>query len=50
MQTFPSPYVYKKVKLVNLVEGDLKALFSIATTLKCRGEHKLIAWIAPLYP
>ena len=26
-----------KVKLANIVEGDLKALFSIATTPSCRG-------------
>ena len=28
---------YSKVKLVTFVEGDPKAPFSIATTLRCRG-------------
>ena len=28
-----------KVKLVTVVKGNQKAPFSIATTLKCRGEH-----------
>ena len=36
-------------KLVPLVEGDLKAPFSIATTQRCRGGHYSIPWIAPLY-
>ena len=27
----------KKVKLVTFVEGDPKALFSVATTARCRG-------------
>ena len=30
-------YISKKVKLATLVEGDPKAPFSIATTLRCRG-------------
>ena len=38
-----------KVKLANLVEGDQKASFSIATTPRCRGERYTIIWIAPLY-
>ena len=29
----------KKVKLVTIVEGDLKAPFSMATTPRCRGGH-----------
>ena len=33
-----------------MVEGDQKAPFSIATTLRCREEHYFILWIAPLYP
>ena len=33
-----------------VVEGDLKAPFSVATTLKCRGGHYSFPWIAPLYP
>ena len=37
-----------KVKLAILVNGDLKAPFSIATTLWCRGGHNSIPWIAPL--
>ena len=39
-----------KVKLATLVEGDLKAPFSIATTPKCRGGCFSVPWIAPLYP
>ena len=39
-----------KVKLVTLVEGDLKAPFSIATTPMHRGRHYSFPWIAPLYP
>ena len=42
-------HVYK-VKLATLVEGDLKASFSIATTLRCRGGCYSISRIAPLYP
>ena len=33
-----------------LVEGNLKAPFSIATTPRCLGERYSIPWIAPLYP
>ena len=40
----------KLIKLATLVEGDLKAPFSIATTPRCRGECYSIPWIAPLYP
>ena len=39
-----------KVKLTTLVKCDLKAPFSIATTLRCRGGRHFIPWIAPLYP
>ena len=39
-----------KVKLVTLVEGDLKAPFSIATTPRCRGGRYSFLWIAPLNP
>ena len=39
-----------KVKLATVVEGDQKAPFSIATTLKCRGGRYSFPWIAPLYP
>ena len=35
--------------LVTLVEGDLKAPFSIATTPNCRGGCYFILWIPPLY-
>ena len=38
------------VKLVTVVEGDPKAPFSIATTLRCRGGRISIPWIARLYP
>ena len=39
-----------KDKLATLVEGDLKATFSIATTLRCSGGCYFIPWIASLYP
>ena len=39
----------KVVKLATVVESDQKALFSIATTLKCRGGHYSFPWIASLY-
>ena len=32
------------------VEGEQKALFSIATTPRCRGERYSFPWIALLYP
>ena len=35
---------------MTLIEGDSKAPFSIATTLRCRRERYSIPWIAPLYP
>ena len=38
-----------KWKLATVVEGDLKAPFSIATTPRCRGGRFSIPWIAPLY-
>ena len=45
-------YIYNdyiwKLKLEPVVEGDPKALFSIATTLRCRGGWYLFPWIAPL--
>ena len=40
---------FKKVELATLIEGDLKAPFSIATTLRCRRGHYSIPRIAPLY-
>ena len=44
-------YIVKKVvKLATVVEGDQKAPFSIATTLRCRGGHYSFLQIAPLYP
>ena len=52
-----NPYIYiyiyiyiSKVKLVTVVEGNLKATLSIATTPKCKGERYSIPRIAPLYP
>ena len=39
-----------KIKLSLLVEGDPKALFSIATTPKRREGTFSFPWIAPLYP
>ena len=37
-------------KLTSVVEGDLKAPFSIATTLRCRGGRYSFPCIVPLYP
>ena len=39
-----------KVKLASVVEGDLKATFSIATTPRCREGRYSFPLIAPLYP
>ena len=36
-----------KVKLATVVEGNLKAPFSIATTQRCGGGHYSFPWIAP---
>ena len=41
-------YIYI-VKLVVVVEGDLMAPFSIATTTRCREGRYSFPWIAPLY-
>ena len=38
-----------KVKLATIVEGNPKALFSIATALRCRRKRYSFPWIAPLY-
>ena len=43
-------FITKYVKLANIVEGDPKALFSITTTLRCRGGRNFFPWIAHLYP
>ena len=37
-------------KLANLVEGDPKAYFRIATTLRCSVGRYYIPLIVPLYP
>ena len=42
-------YIYI-VKLAAIVEDHLKAPFSIAATLRCRGGCNSFPWIAPLYP
>ena len=34
--------------LATVIKGDLKALFLIATTLRCWGGHYFFPWIAPL--
>ena len=39
----------KKVKLATIVEGNPKAPFSIATTLRCRGGYHFFPWIVPPY-
>ena len=41
--------VFTLVQWATLVKGDLKASFSIATTLRCRGGHYSIPLIIPLY-
>ena len=41
-------YIYIKVKLAALVEGDQRAPFSIATTPRCRGGDYSILRTAPL--
>ena len=41
---------YKEVKLVTLVDGDLKAPFSIATRPRCRGGRYSIPWIGSTLP
>ena len=43
-------YIKEKVRLATLIEGNLKAPFSIATTLRCRGGCYSFPWIALLYP
>ena len=43
-------YVSKVKKLVTLVEGELKAPLSIATTPRCRRGRYSVPRIAPLYP
>ena len=43
-------YMYKKVMLATLVEGDRKGSFSMATTPKCRVGRYSIPWIPPLNP
>ena len=40
---------YMKVKLATVVEGDLKAPFSIAAILRRRGGRYFFPWIAPLF-
>ena len=41
-------YIYIQVSWPTIFEGDMKALFSIATTLRFRGGHYSFPWIAPL--
>ena len=43
-------FIKSKEKLATLDEGDQKALFSIATTPRCRGGLYSFPSIAPLYP
>ena len=42
-------YIYAKVKLATVVEGDSKASYSLATTPRYRGGHYSVPLIAPLY-
>ena len=48
--THTHTHIYIYLKLATIVEGDQKAPFSIATTLRCRGGRYSFLWIAPLYP
>ena len=41
-------YIYIYISWLTVVEGDLKAPFSVATTLKCRGGSYFFLLIAPL--
>ena len=36
--------------MATVVEGDQKALFSIATTTRCSGRCSAFHWISPIYP
>ena len=47
---YTDEYEYIKQKLANLVAGNPKAPFSIATTPRCKGGRYSIPWIAALYP
>ena len=42
-------FIVSKIKLVTVIEGNQEALFSIATTPRCRGGCFSFLWIAPLY-
>ena len=42
--------IVSKVKLATVVEGHLKAPFSIATRPRCKGECNSFPRITPLYP
>ena len=44
------PDLVSKLKLAILVEGDLKAPFSIVITPRLGGKRYSFPWIAPLYP
>ena len=46
----PNILVWALVKFATVVEGDRKAPFSIATTLRCREGRDSFPRIAPLYP
>ena len=50
MLSTPFFLIVCKVKLSTVVGGDTKALFSIATTPRCRGGRYSFPWIALLYP
>ena len=51
MQVLFYKQVYEVLlELATVVEGDPKAPFSIATTLRCREGCYSFPWIAPLYP
>ena len=41
-------YIYIYTSWPTIVEGDLKAPFSIATTLRCKGQSYSFLWIASL--
>ena len=46
MQSFVICFIY--ISWLTVVDGDLKAPFSIATASRCRGGHYFFPWITPL--
>ena len=49
IDTYAHTHTYIYINWPRVVEGDQKALFSIAITLRCRGERYSFPWIVPLH-